>query len=341
MNSEVLLSVIVPAYNVAEWLPRCLDSILSQTYSNIEVVVIDDGSTDDTSQIIDDYAVRDLRIRAFHQQNKGLVETRERGIKEAKGTYIGFVDGDDEITPEMYEKLIKNALLYNAQISQCGILYCFYDGRRKPVQGTGKLTVFDRVDGCKALLLGTEMEPSLCNKIYLSTLLKESCLNLSVVNNEDMLRNIVLFNRAQCSVMEDFCGYLYWRRNESMSNNRRSVEIGNNILIARKQIMEYVPTELKAEAHINYLLGAINVYNSLIGHRSNETDTLRKECRCILKNSRNSDLKLSQNMHIRILLILYFPHVYKILRHIHVRRRKKRIVRQAVQARQMSLSGEG
>ena len=84
MDPGVLLSVIVPAYNVSEWLPRCLDSILAQTYRNLEVLMIDDGSTDETPQIIDRYAQMDQRFIAIHQQNRGLVESRERGIREAR-----------------------------------------------------------------------------------------------------------------------------------------------------------------------------------------------------------------------------------------------------------------
>ena len=225
MSKEILLSIIVPAYNVARWITRCMDSILAQSYRNIEVIVIDDGSTDETPVIIDEYSEKDQRVHVIHQNNQGLVKSREVGIKAACGEFVGFVDGDDEIEPHMYEKLINNAVKHNAQISQCGIMYCFYDGRRKPVHGAETLTVYDRIEGLKAILSGDEMEPSLCNKIYHASIIKDSCLDPTIVNNEDMLRNVVLFNRAEHSVMEDFCGYHYWRREESMSNNTKSVEI--------------------------------------------------------------------------------------------------------------------
>ena len=340
MDSEILLSVIVPAYNVAEWLPRCLDSILAQSYGNLEILVIDDGSSDETSQIVDRYAETDPRIRPIHQKNKGLIETRERGIREAKGDYIGFVDGDDEILPEMYEKLLKNAVDYNAQISQCGILYCFYDGRKKPVHGTGVLKVYDRQEGCAALLKGTEMEPSLCNKIYQASLLKDSCMDLTVINNEDMLRNVVLFDRAERSVMEDFCGYLYWRRSNSMSNNQAAVKNGENILRARKQIFDYVPEELKGIAAQNYLYGAISTYNSLIWSSTEEVHRLRSECRRILKDYMAFFPELPFNGKIRALAILYIPHTYNLAQKEHERRRGKRIKKQAAQAQKADRSGE-
>ncbi len=341
MNSEILLSVIVPAYNVAEWLPRCLDSILLQTYKNLEVLVIDDGSSDETPQIADRYAARDARIRAIHQQNRGLVETRERGIREAKGEYVGFVDGDDEIVPEMYERLLNNALSHHAQISQCGILYCFYDGRRKPVRGTGKLMEYERTEGCAALLRGSEMEPSLCNKIFHSSILADSCLDPSVINNEDMLRNIVLFDRAERSVMEDFCGYLYWRRNDSMSNNRKAAENGRNILRARELIREYVPQALKEEAQNNCTYGAISVFNSLICNDSAEAINVREQCRRTLREGLKKGKGLPSKTRAKAFAIIYFPVVYKAAERVHIRQRNKNIRKQAEQARAASLPREG
>lgn len=340
MDPDILISVIVPAYNVAEWLPRCLDSILAQTYRNLEIIIIDDGSTDETPQIVDRYAQADLRCAAVHQQNRGLVGSREVGIALARGQYVGFVDGDDEIIPTMYERLLQNAVKYDAQISQCGILYCFYDGRRKPVHGTEKVKVYDRAEGCKALLRGTEMEPSLCNKIYRAELLKDSCLDASVTNNEDLLRNIVLFDRAACSVTEDFCGYLYWRRKDSMSNNMKAVEIGKNILRARELILEYVPQELKREARSNCSFGAISTYNSLIGNRSDEAAELRKECCRTLSEGRKAGDGLPKKTRVRAFMIMHFPAAYETAERIHLRRRRRRLKKQAEQARKASLPGE-
>ena len=340
MDTKEKVSVIVPAYNVAEWLSRCLDSILAQTYKELEILVIDDGSTDETPQIVDDYAAKDSRIVAIHQNNRGLAETRDRGIREATGTMVGFVDGDDEIIPEMYEKLVKNALCYDADISQCGMMYCFYDGRRKPIHGTGKLTVFNRLEGCSALLDGTVMEPSLCNKIYRASLLKDSCLDSSIKNNEDMLRNIVLFNRAERSVLEDFCGYLYWRRGESMSNNRKAIEIGKNILDARSQIMEYVPAELKGMAQENYISGAIVTYNSLIRNQSAEACELRQHCKMILKENCVRHHELPRKIRMKSFFIINLPFIYDKARTVHARRRRKKIRKQAEMVRQTAVSGE-
>ena len=113
---DKLISVIVAAYNVAPWLSRCIESILAQTYKNLEIILIDDGSTDETSNIIDCYAKKDPRIVAVHQKNAGLVAVRDNGIELATGEFMAFVDGDDALDPDMYERLLNNAEKYDADI---------------------------------------------------------------------------------------------------------------------------------------------------------------------------------------------------------------------------------
>ena len=98
-----LISVIVTVYNIREYLPKAVDSILSSTYQNLEVLLIDDGSTDGSERICDEYAKKDGRVRVVHQKNGGAYSARNTGLLEAKGDYLTFVDGDDWIEPQMYE----------------------------------------------------------------------------------------------------------------------------------------------------------------------------------------------------------------------------------------------
>lgn len=101
MNSKI--SVIVPIYNVKEYLEKCIQSILNQTYKNLEIILVDDGSSDGSQNICERYAVYDERIRIICQKNKGLVAARKVGLEAATGQYIDFVDGDDSIDPKMYD----------------------------------------------------------------------------------------------------------------------------------------------------------------------------------------------------------------------------------------------
>ena len=114
----VLISVIIPVYNVVDLLPKCVDSIRRQTYRNLEIILVDDGSTDNSGALAEKMALEDKRIRVFHKENGGSSSARNLGISKAQGDYIGFVDSDDYIEPEMYEKLLATALEENLLMVQ-------------------------------------------------------------------------------------------------------------------------------------------------------------------------------------------------------------------------------
>ena len=154
MEGETI-SVIIPAYNVAPWLPRCLDSVLAQTYSKLEIIVVDDGSADNTRQVMEDYAARDGRIRPIFKENGGVTSARLAGVAAATGEWVGFADGDDAIDPDMYRHLLENAHTYDADISHCGHRVEFPDGRVAYVHNTGELRQQDNLTGLRDLLDGS------------------------------------------------------------------------------------------------------------------------------------------------------------------------------------------
>mgnify|MGYP002678541719 CR=1 FL=1 len=108
-NGTPFLSIVVPAYNVEEYLPQCVDSILRQTFTDFELLLVDDGSKDSTGKVCDEYAGKDRRIRVIHKENAGLVSARKAGLSKALGTYVAYVDGDDWIAECMMEKLCGQA----------------------------------------------------------------------------------------------------------------------------------------------------------------------------------------------------------------------------------------
>lgn len=125
---EDLISVIVPVYKVEQYLPKCIDSILAQTYTNIEVILVDDGSPDKCGQIAEDYAAKDRRVRVVHKPNGGLSSARNAGVDIARGAYIGFVDSDDYIHPEMYARLYAAIRASSADMAVCNYAWLNEDG---------------------------------------------------------------------------------------------------------------------------------------------------------------------------------------------------------------------
>lgn len=123
-HDKPLISIIVPVYNVADYLPRCLDSIVAQTYRALDIILIDDGSTDHSGDICDQYALTDCRIRVVHQPNGGQSSARNAGLDVAKGDYIAFVDSDDMVSADYIEVMYRNLIDYDADISEVAFVKC-------------------------------------------------------------------------------------------------------------------------------------------------------------------------------------------------------------------------
>ncbi len=208
--TKPLLSVIIPAYNLAEFLPNSLRSIFNQSYSKLEIIIVDDGSTDATDTVLKELASQDQRLRILHQKNKGVTSARLAGIEAAKGEWIGFADGDDEIEPDMYERLLSNALSYDADISHCGYQMVF-PSHTDYYYNTGQLICQDHQTALQDLIQGSFVEPGLWNKLYRKKLFQNlpEKMDASIKIMEDLLMNYYLFQEAEKSVYEDFCPYHY------------------------------------------------------------------------------------------------------------------------------------
>lgn len=209
MNEKI--SIIIPAYNTEKELGRTLDSVLAQTYQNIEIVVVNDGSKDGTGAVIDAYAAKDSRIKAIHKENGGVTSARLRGVAEATGDWIGFVDGDDRIEPDMYEHLMGNAREHHADISHCGYRMVFPNGRVDWYYNTGRLVEQDHEAGLRDLVEGKFVEPGLVNKLFRTSLFTDldRRMDASIKINEDVLMNYYLFKESNRAIYEDFCPYHY------------------------------------------------------------------------------------------------------------------------------------
>ena len=261
------ISIIIPAYNIASLLGRTLDSVLAQTYRNLEVIVVDDGSTDGTDAIIDEYATRDSRVKAIHKENGGVSSARLAGICASTGEWIGFVDGDDYVEPEMFAHLLTNALMHNADISHCGYQMVFPDGHIDMYHNTGRKAYMDRASGVYALLRGDLVEPGLWNKLFrrhVVTGFESSPLwDSSIRINEDLLMNYILFDRAESSVYEDIPFYHYVLRPDSAATTKKPAlhKVQNPLRVA-ELILEDAKKDaaaysLAVERYLRVLMGTV------------------------------------------------------------------------------------
>ena len=320
---EALISVIVPAYNVALYLPRCLDSLLSQTYPEMEIIVVNDGSTDETAAVMEEYAQRfPEKIKCLHQENQGVTKARFAGIEAASGEWIGFADGDDEVEPDMYERLLENAKKYQADISHCGYQTIVNSGERiHYFYNTGKIVEQDHKSGLQDLLEGKFVEPTLCDKIFKRELLKQllidNRLDLSVRFNEDLLMNYLLFRYSDKAIFEDFCPYHYLTRSSSASRMEFRLDRVLDPVKVRRNILEISEPETVDLAWRKYLVTAGGAYTSLFNRADckDEAKELKKE---ILAN-KDKWKTLTRKERSKLRLQIYTPHLYRRIYYIYVK----------------------
>jgi len=308
------ISVIVPVYNVAADLPRCLDSILAQTYPDMEIIAVNDGSPDNSREILDRYAEEHSNIHVIHKENGGVTSARLRGIEEATGEWIGFVDGDDEIEPDMYERLLKNAQAHNAQISHCGYQMCFADGRVHYFHNTGLLAKQDKTTALKELLSGSMIEPGLWNKLFHKTLfhslLHGNAVDASIKINEDLLMNFYLFSAAEQTVFEDWCPYHYIVREGSASRAKLNEHKIYDPIKVKEIIRRIVPENLKSDAQIAYINTCINTYHTLLSAGTAYHKDFQNVRKLLLQEKESFKL-LGKKRQLMALFITTLPALYK------------------------------
>lgn len=318
---EPLLSIIVPAFNIENYISRCLENLINQKYKNIEIIVVNDGSEDKTGEIIDSYTQKDSRIKVIHKKNEGVSIARNVGIDIAKGDYIGFVDGDDIVEEEMFEILIKNAVKYNADISHCGYKMIF-PSRTDYYHNTEAIIIQNNYDGLKDLLKADMVEPGLWNKIYKANLFDDIRLNSNIRYNEDLLANFYLFKKSTKSVFYDKCMYNYMIRKGSATTKK----ISKNKILDPILVIEEIKNSLEKDsdlynmAYCRYLHSLVRIcrnkecrYNKEFRHYIEEAKKkLKDECNVI-----NSKHLIVGKLKYMIYGVIYLPAIFNIIDDIY------------------------
>lgn len=320
---EEKISVIVPVFNLEEELSRCIKSILSQTYKNIEVIIVDDGSKDNSKEVIEKLAAVDNRVIPVFKENGGVTTARLAGIEKADGEWIGFIDGDDEIEPYMYEMLINNAKKTNAQISHCGYQMVFPDARTNYFHNSGCVEEYDNISAVKELLSGEKIEPGLCNKLYKSELIKKALskrIDTSVKINEDLLMNYYLFSLSSKSVFEDRCPYHYIVRYSSASRQKLNKNKIYDPIKVKQIIVDDAISEIKPFAEKAYVSTCVYTYCGLTVEKDKIIRKEKKNIRKLIKSQKNHFTNLPQKTKLLAFCIAYAPVVIDLLYPVYAKR---------------------
>jgi glycosyltransferase involved in cell wall biosynthesis len=260
LKESPLVTVIVPIYNVADYLPKCIDSLINQTYNNLEIFLINDGSTDICGEICNNYANRDIRIRVFHKTNGGQSSARNIGLHKANGKYVNFIDSDDWVDFDFYEKLVTHAEINHLDVCVCG---------RKEFDGF-KLEKTVSVNSSKNLFIDfphyfsnyffQPFTPVVWNKIYLRKHIVENSISFKSVHyvgTEDTLFNFdfLLFANKVGSVEDVFYNHLIRKGSTALAYSSGAISRTNNLIVeCNKKLQKEDKDDASHRAVIAYIL---------------------------------------------------------------------------------------
>lgn len=217
------ISVIIPVYNVEPYLRRCLDSVIRQTYTNLEIILVDDGSTDGSSAVCDEYKEKDSRILVIHKENGGVSSARNAGLEMATGEWIGFVDSDDWVETDMYEYLYELAKEHETDVAQCAVAM---------ENGSQRETLFSAVNVPSKGITRENLKilsNSVCNKLYRSAPVNGLSFECTYPIGEDALFNVAVLARSSSFVFSPAAKYHYNYWTGSASHTRPSVTMLQSI----------------------------------------------------------------------------------------------------------------
>ena len=214
MSEHPLVTILSPCYNVEKYLPKSLDSVIGQTYQNLQIVLIDDGSKDDTWTIMQKYAAKDNRVEIYHQDNQGVANTRNNLLNKVRGDYVLFVDSDDWIEFDMVEFLVNKASEYKADVAMCGNVI-----NDEPLSTSYTEEILFKNEAIERFLYHKELRGSLWNKLIAASLLNNVRFNCRISFGEDALFCWHFFQNATKFVMTDKQLYHYRMVETSLSHS--------------------------------------------------------------------------------------------------------------------------
>lgn len=263
------VSVVIPVYNTEKYLPVCIDSVLAQTGVSLEIILVDDGSTDSSPCICDDYATMHNNITAIHIKNSGPATAKNAGLKLAKGDYVSFTDSDDKLEPTMFYEMISAGKRHGSEIICCNFKEADVNGNISHTECSGNIYSFDRAEALRHILSKDLIYTGSVTKIFKRDLLTQNSIthNDGLKTDEDFIMNIKAFAKCNHCTVVDKCFYIINYRENSLSHSYFKEDIDNyiNNRFVRSQIIEKTVTEECPELIEWAYLQNIMYFNELLG----------------------------------------------------------------------------
>lgn len=310
MKNERLISVIVPVYKVENYLNQCLESIVKQTYSNLEILLVDDGSPDRCPEICDEWARKEKRVRAIHKQNGGLSDARNAGLALAQGELVMFVDSDDWIAPEMAEKMLEAMEREEADMVICQYIKVLPDGKTKRVfNGTEAEKIYNQKEMYRLLLEDREISNHVWRRLYKKSLLPASPFPVNK-NYEDLYTMAGISSRCKRFVSLNEAYYFYRENPDGIVKSANFKNMNDYLDALEKNIADinrFCP-ELTNEIQQSKMRTTIYAWQSAMLSRSmspEEKEIIRKRI------EKWADVPPKQAATLRFDWRIYYVFVYK------------------------------
>ena len=318
-NCTPLISVIVPVYNVEKYLPDCIDSILAQTYQNLEIILIDDGSPDNCGKICDGYAEKDSRIKVIHKENGGVSSARNAGLDAASGEYVGFVDSDDIIAPTMYEELYGELLRTDSDVSICKMRRVRSDLDCTPASNENiKRIEMTREEAISEMIIIRAFSGSLCNKLFKAELVQDMRLDESIAAAEDLLFATQIILNAKKVIFFSKELYYYFVRQGSATR----ISFSEKHLVTYDvclKIIELLQEAGVAESIKKYTDASVIVCNVALLRRLKRDKSLQKKYAATFRKNMMPYLNkasfsvLTRSIKINVIMLLFGTRLYYFL----------------------------
>lgn len=259
-----LISVIVPVYQVENYLNQCIESIIEQTYTNLEIILIDDGSKDNCPQICDDWSIKDKRIKVIHKKNGGLSDARNVGLDIAKGKYIAFIDSDDWVDSRYIELLYNSLIKSKADISACSIQKVYDADSVAPYNLNPKLQLVTPKEAIKDILYDRRFKTVAWNKLYSKKILEGERFIVGRIH-EDEFFSYKVFAKARKLVFVDASLYKYRQRSGSIMSSPSLKHLDLlDAYLNRIKFLKKNYADLASKDKLNFCIACISFYKDFL-----------------------------------------------------------------------------
>lgn len=269
-NQKNLISIIVPVYNVEKYLEKCVDSLINQTYKNIEIILVDDGSKDNSGSLCDEIAKKDSRIHVIHKKNGGLSSARNEGLKHANGSYIGFVDSDDWLNPIMYETLYNILNKNEADISYCTFAKVFNENEKIPAKNDSDIVTFNKEEAMNSFYTDISVYSTVAwNKLYKKELFDDITYPEGKIHEDEGTTYKLFYKASKIAFINQ--PFYYYRFNPKSITNSKFSKKNFDILDIYEDKINFIKDNnisyLYSKTLKWYMFELIHCYNQCIAHK--------------------------------------------------------------------------